>query len=85
MWQLLYFQMDSLINTCDQVSPAYLLPDRAGMPGGRANITRGVDVREGCVHVVIHLQSTVFAYIKLNNVPHKHVGKGKAYTTFVLK
>ena len=53
---------------------AYLLPDRAGMPGGRANITCGVDVREGRVHVVIHLQATVFSYIKLNNVPHKHVG-----------
>ena len=43
----------------------HLLPDRDGMPGGRANITCSVDVREGRVHVVIHLQATVFSYIKI--------------------
>lgn len=54
--------------------PAYLLPDWAGLPGGRADVTCSIDVRKGRVHVIIHLQATVFSYIKLNNVPHKHTG-----------
>lgn len=40
---------------------AYLLPEWAGLPGSCTDVTCSIDIRKGCVHMIIYSKATVFS------------------------